>query len=69
MVCGALCAQFDDGATVRLRGAEKSVGQLFGKCAATYQVDGPLGRLMVAEVDGVVVTMAGAAPELAIHRS
>src|SRR4051794_16532978 len=69
MSCGAVVEQFVDAATVRLRGAEASVGQSFGKCAATYQVEGPLGRLMVAEVDWVVVAIAGAPPELAIQRS
>src|SRR3954471_20319638 len=69
MSCGADWGQFVDAATVRSRGAEASVGQPFGKCAATYQVDGPLGRLMVAEVDCVVVAMAAAPPELAIQRS
>src|SRR5258707_13255503 len=69
MSCGAAFEQFVDAATLRSRGEESSVGQSFGKCAATYQVDGPLGRLMVAEVDCVVVAMAAAPPELAIQRS
>src|SRR5437764_11294880 len=70
MSCGAVVEQFVAAATMRSRGgAEASVGQSFGKCAATYQVDGPLGRLMVAEVDCVVVAMAAAPPELAIQRS
>ena len=67
--CGAGCVQFADAATVRSRGVEKSVGQPFAKWASTYQVDGPLGRLIVAEVDCVVVAITGAAPELAIQRS
>src|SRR3954453_797443 len=69
MSCGVDCVQSVEAPTVRSRGAEASAGQPFGKCAATYQVDGPLGRLMVAEVDCVVVAMAGAPPELAIQRS
>src|SRR5438270_10937863 len=69
MSCGAALVQFVDAATLRSRGEEASVGQSFGKCAATYQVDGPLGRLMVAEVDCVLVAMAAAPPELAIQRS
>src|SRR5437764_10992889 len=70
MSCGAALGQFVDAATLRSRGgAEASVGQSFGKCAATYQVDGPLGRLMVAEVACVLVAMAAAPPELAIQRS
>src|SRR5437588_6180177 len=69
MSCGAVVEQFVAAATLRSRGDEASVGQSFGKCAATYQVDGPLGRLMVAEVDCVVVAIAAALPELAIQRS
>src|SRR4051812_3332878 len=69
MSCGAVFEQFVGVGAGGLRGGEGSVGQSFGKCAATYQVDGPLGRLMVAEVDCVVVAMAGAPPELAIQRS
>ena len=69
MSCGAACVQFVDAATVRSRGGEASVGQPFGKWAATYQVDVPLGRLMMAEVDWVVVAIAAAPPELAIQRS
>ena len=67
--CGAGCVQFNEAATVRSRGAEESVGQSDVKCATTYQVDGPLGRLIPAEVDCVVVAMTGALPELAIQRS
>src|SRR5438045_9084379 len=69
MSCGAACAQFAEAATVRSRGADKSVGQSVPKCAATYQVDGPLGRLMLTDVDCVLAAMAAAAPELAIQRS
>lgn len=69
MSCGAGCVQFVDGATVKSRGGEERVGQVIAKCAVTYQVDVPAGRLMDAEVDCVVVTRAGVAPELAIQRS
>ena len=54
---------------MKSRGVEKSVGQLPGKWAATYQVDGPLGRLSNAVVDCVVAAIAGAAPPLATQRS
>jgi hypothetical protein len=67
--CGAGWLQFADAATFRSRGAEKRVGQLFAKWAATYQVVAPLGRLIDAEVDWVVVAITAAAPELAIQRS
>src|SRR5947208_3414865 len=69
MSCGAACVQFVDAATEKSCGRAASVGQPFGKCAATYHLDGPLGMLMVAEVDWVLVAMAAAPPELAIQRS
>src|SRR3954467_11183931 len=69
MSCGAACAQFAEAATVRSRGAEKSTGQPVPKCAATYQVDGPLGRLMLSDVACGVAAIGAGPPGRAIPRS